>query len=234
MLPITILAGGLANRLRPITKKIPKALVDVAGEPFICRQLKYLHAQGIRRVVLCIGYLGEMIQAVVGDGSRFGLDVSYSLDGPILLGTGGTIKQALPLLGEQFFVLYGDSFLPIDFGAVEQAFLESKKAALMTVLENGDRWDKSNVLFREGELLEYNKHAPRPEMAFIDYGLGMLTNRVLEIYPAGHVLDLAEVYHALSLKGQLAGYEVHERFYEIGSHSGLKEAETYFLKKGEA
>jgi len=234
MLPITILAGGLANRLRPITKKIPKALVDVAGEPFICRQLKYLHAQGIRRVVLCIGYLGEMIQAVVGDGSRFGLDVSYSLDGPILLGTGGTIKQALPLLGEQFFVLYGDSFLPIDFGAVEQASLESKKAALMTVLENGDRWDKSNVLFREGELLEYNKHAPRPEMAFIDYGLGMLTNRVLEIYPAGHVLDLAEVYHALSLKGQLAGYEVHERFYEIGSHSGLKEAETYFLKKGEA
>lgn len=234
MSPITILAGGLANRLRPITKKIPKALVDVAGEPFICRQLKYLHAQGIRRVVLCIGYLGEMIQAVVGDGSRFGLDVSYSLDEPILLGTGGTIKQALPLLGEQFFVLYGDSFLPIDFGAVEQAFLESKKAALMTVLENGDRWDKSNVLFREGELLEYNKHAPRPEMAFIDYGLGMLTNRVLEIYPAGHVLDLAEVYHALSLKGQLAGYEVHERFYEIGSHSGLKEAETYFLKKGEA
>lgn len=234
MSPIAILAGGLANRLRPITKKIPKALVDVAGEPFICRQLKYLHAQGIRRVVLCIGYLGEMIQAVVGDGSRFGLDVSYSLDEPILLGTGGTIKQALPLLGEQFFVLYGDSFLPIDFGAVEQAFLESKKAALMTVLENGDRWDKSNVLFREGELLEYNKHAPRPEMAFIDYGLGMLTNRVLEIYPAGHVLDLAEVYHALSLKGQLAGYEVHERFYEIGSHSGLKEAETYFLKKGEA
>lgn len=234
MLPVAILAGGLATRLRPITKTIPKALVEVAGEPFICRQLEYLHAQGIRRVVLCIGYLGEMIEAVVGDGSRFGLEVLYSMDGPVLLGTGGALKQALPLLGEQFFVLYGDSFLPIDFGAVELAFLESKKAALMTVLENGDRWDKSNVLFRDGELVEYNKHAPRPEMEFIDYGLGVLSNRVLEVYPAGQAFDLAEVYHALSLRGQLAGYEMKERFYEIGSHDGLKEAETYFFKKGEA
>lgn len=235
MLPVAILAGGLATRLRPITETIPKALIEVAGEPFICRQLDYLHAQGIRRVVLCIGYLGEMIKAVVGDGSKFGLDVSYSPDGAVLLGTGGALKQALPLLGEQFFVLYGDSFLPVDFGAVEQAFLGSRKTALMTVLENSDRWDKSNVLFREGELVEYNKHVPRPEMAFIDYGLGVLSSHVLETYPAGQAFDLAEVYHALSLKRQLAGYEVHERFYEIGSHSGLKETETYFSKeKGEA
>lgn len=234
MLPVAILSGGLATRLRPITETIPKALVEVAGAPFICRQLDYLHVQGIRRVVLCIGYLGEMIQAVVGDGSKFGLNVSYSPDGPVLLDTGGALKQALPLLGGQFFVLYGDSFLPVDFGPVERAFFESEKAALMTVLENADRWDKSNVLFRSGELVEYNKHAPRPEMAFIDYGLGVLTSRVLETYPAGQAFDLAEVYHALSLKGQLAGYEVHERFYEIGSHNGLKETETYFLRKGEA
>jgi N-acetyl-alpha-D-muramate 1-phosphate uridylyltransferase len=233
MLPVAILAGGLATRLRPITETIPKALVEVAGEPFICRQLDYLHAQGIRCVVLCIGYLGEMIQAVVGDGSKLGLDVSYSPDGPVLLGTGGALKQALPLLGEQFFVLYGDSFLPVDFAPVERTFFESKKAALMTVLKNGDRWDKSNVLFCAGEMVEYNKYAPRPEMAFIDYGLGVLSSSVLETYPAGQAFDLAEVYHALSLMGQLAGYEVHERFYEIGSHAGLKEAELYFLKKGE-
>jgi len=235
MLPVAILAGGLATRLRPITETIPKALVDVAGVPFICRQLDYLHTQGIRKVVLCIGYLGEMIQAVVGDGSKFGLDVSYAPDGPMLLGTGGALKQALPLLGEQFFVLYGDSFLPVNFAAVEKAFFESNKLALMTVLENGDRWDKSNVLFRAGELIEYNKHAPRPEMAFIDYGLGALTGSTLNSYAVGQNFDLAEVYHMLSLQGQLAGYEVHERFYEIGSHSGLKETETYFLnQKGEA
>lgn len=234
MLPVAILAGGLATRLRPITETIPKALVDVAGEPFICRQLRYLQAQGIRDVVLCIGYLGEMIQSVVGDGTRFGLKVAYSPDGPALLGTGGALRQALPLLGKEFFVLYGDSFLPVEFAPVEKAFFASGKSALMTVLKNGGRWDKSNVIFSEGALLEYNKRAPRPEMAFIDYGLGVLTSHVLEGYAVGEAFDLAEVYHVLSLQGQLAGYEVYERFYEIGSHVGLKETETYFLKKGEA
>jgi NDP-sugar pyrophosphorylase family protein len=231
MLPVAILAGGLATRLHPITQTIPKALVEVAGRPFICRQLDYLHAQGIGRVVLCIGYLGEMIKSVVGDGSSFGLDVRYSIDGPVLLGTGGALSQALPLLGEQFFVLYGDSFLPVDFGAVEQVFFGSRKAALMTVLENGDRWDKSNVLFRDGTLIEYNKHAPRPEMAFIDYGLGVLTSCVLHPHAGGQTFDIADVYHNLSLLGELTGYEVHDRFYEIGSHSGLKETEAYFQSK---
>ena len=234
MLPVAILAGGLATRLHPITQTIPKALVDVAGVPFICRQLEYLRLQGIKRVVLCIGYLGEMIQDIVGDGSNFGLDVAYSPDGPKLMGTGGALKQALPLLGQEFFVLYGDSFLPVELPPIEAAFVKSGQAALMTVLDNGDRWDKSNVLFQNGELLEYNKHQPRPEMSYIDYGLAVLSKPVLEKYPAGQAFDLAEVYHALSLKGQLAGYEVHERFYEIGSHSGLKETETYFLTKGKA
>lgn len=233
MLPVAILAGGLAKRLRPITESIPKALVEVAGVPFICRQLAYLRDQGLDRVVLCIGHLGEMIESVVGDGSAFGLSVSYSPDGPMLLGTGGALRQALPLLGEQFFVLYGDSFLPVNFSPIEEAFFASKKAALMTVLKNGDRWDKSNVLYSAGQLVEYNKHAPRPEMAFIDYGLGVLSRHVLEDAPIGQAFDLAEVYHTLSLEGQLAGYEVHERFYEMGSHNGLKETETYFLKKGE-
>jgi NDP-sugar pyrophosphorylase family protein len=231
MLPVAILAGGLATRLRPITETIPKALVDVAGKPFIDRQLNYLRGQGIRRVVLCIGYLGEMIEAVVGNGARFGLEVTYSPDGPSLLGTGGALKKALPLLGDQFFVLYGDSFLPVEFNPVAQAYLASGLDALMTVLKNGDQWDKSNVLFSNGELLEYNKRAPRPDMAYIDYGLGVVSARVLDAYPAALPFDLADVYQALSMQGQLAGFEVHERFYEIGSHRGLKETEAYFLTK---
>ena len=229
MLPVAILTGGLATRLRPISETIPKSLVDVAGQPFIVRQLSYLRDQGVRKVVLCIGYLGEMIEDVVGNGSKFGLDVSYSPDGPVLLGTGGAIKKALPILGDQFFVLYGDSFLPVDFGAVEQAYLESGLDALMTVLKNGDLWDKSNVLFSDGRLVEYNKRAPRPEMAYIDYGLGVLSGVVLADYTAHQAFDLADVYQELSLKGRLAGLEVHERFYEIGSHSGLKETEAYFI-----
>lgn len=231
MLTVGILAGGMATRLRPITESIPKALVEVAGVPFICRQIDYLREQGVTRVVLCIGHLGHMIEDVVGDGSAFGLEVQYSPDGPKLLGTGGAVKQALPLLGDSFFLLYGDSFLPIDFAPVQETFVRSGKSGLMTVLDNADRWDKSNVLFSDGRLVEYNKQAPTPEMRYIDYGLGILQAKTLLPYPDGAVFDIANLYHALSLAGELAGYEVHERFYEIGSHSGLKEAETYFSER---
>ncbi|EKN4866428.1 TPA: nucleotidyltransferase family protein [Yersinia enterocolitica] len=231
MFPIAILAGGLATRLRPITETIPKALVDVAGVPFICRQLDYLREQGIKRVVLCIGYLGEMIEALVGNGERFGLQISYSSDGTTLLGTGGALRKALPQLGEHFFVLYGDSFLPVDFSVVQRAYMHSEQQGLMTVLKNSDRWDKSNVLFVDGRLVEYNKRIPRADMAYIDYGLGVLSAGVLSHPPRDQSFDLADIYHTLSIRGQLAGLEVQERFYEIGSHSGLKETEEYFLAK---
>jgi NDP-sugar pyrophosphorylase family protein len=227
-LPVAILAGGLATRLRPITEKIPKSLVDVAGEPFIVHQLDYLFRQEIRDVVLCIGYLGEMIESVVGDGSRFGLHISYSIDGPTLLGTGGALRRAAPLLGEAFFVLYGDSYLPVDFGAVEADFLASDQPALMTVLDNQDRWDKSNVLFIDGRLEEYNKKAPRPDFHHIDYGLSIVRREIIDSYPPNEAFDLATVYHKLSLEKRLHGYEVFKRFYEIGSPSGLKEADDFF------
>jgi NDP-sugar pyrophosphorylase family protein len=231
MFPVAILAGGLATRLRPITQTIPKALVDVAGKPFILRQLEYLRGQGVQHVVLCVGYLGEMIQDKVGTGERFGLRVSYSSDGSALLGTGGALKKALPLLGEHFFVLYGDSYLPVNFSEVQRVYEQSGQQALMTVLENGNRWDKSNVLFKSGRLVEYNKREPRPDMAYIDYGLGVVAAEVFAQYPADEPFDLADVYQTLSRPGKLAGYEVHDRFYEIGSHSGLKEAEEFFLMK---
>jgi N-acetyl-alpha-D-muramate 1-phosphate uridylyltransferase len=231
-LPVAILAGGLATRLHPITVTIPKALVEVAGQPFIRRQLDYLRAQGISRVVLCVGFLGEQIEAVIGDGSLCGLSVAYSQDWPMLMGTGGALKQALPLLDSEFMVLYGDSYLPVDFSAVEQAFLASGKRALMTVQRNEDRWDKSNVLFRDGAIVEYNKSAPKPDMQHIDYGLGAISAQVLKDENTTGPFDLADVYHRLSLSGQLAGYEVHERFYEIGSHNGLAEAADYFRGRG--
>jgi MurNAc alpha-1-phosphate uridylyltransferase len=161
-LPVAILAGGLATRLRPITETIPKALVAIEGTPFILRQLEHLRQDGVRRVVLCIGLPGEQIEAVVGDGSDNGLSVSYSRDWPKLLGTGGALRKALPLLDSRFLVLYGDSYLPIDFAAVEGEFLGSGKPALMTVLRNADRWDKSNVLIRDHMIVEYNKKIPHP------------------------------------------------------------------------
>ncbi len=225
-LPVAILAGGLASRLRPITETIPKALVEVAGKPFILRQLDYLRGQGVSRVVLCVGFLGEQIEAVVGDGAACGLSVSYSQDWPTLMGTGGALRQALPLLDSQFLILYGDSYLPIDFASVERAFMSSGKPALMTVQRNADEWDKSNVLFVDNVIVEYNKRVPTPSMRHIDYGLGAISAQVLADENTTGPFDLADVYHRLSLSGQLAGYEVHERFYEIGSHKGLAEAGT--------
>ena len=228
MYPVAILAGGLATRLRPLTEVIPKALVDVAGKPFIARQLGYLREQGISHVVLCVGYLGNMVRDVVGSGESFGLKVSYSEDGPTLLGTGGALRKATPYLSDEFFVLYGDSFLPVNFSAVQTAYQLRKQPALMTVIKNRDQWDKSNVLFVESQLIEYNKVEPRAEMAHIDYGLSVVTASLLEQYPIGQSFDLAEMYQDLSLRGQLTGLEVYERFYEIGSHTGLKETSEYF------
>lgn len=229
-LPVAILAGGLATRLRPITETIPKSLVDVGGAPFVARQLAYLQGQGVTRVVLCLGYLGEQVEAVVGNGTAFGLDVQYSWDGATLLGTGGALRRALPLLGEHFFVYYGDSYLPIDFPSVERSFFAGDKPALMTVLRNIDMWDKSNVLLRDGCIAEYNKRNPIPEMAHIDYGLGVISASVIESIRTGVPSDLADIYHELSIKGLLAGYEVFERFYEIGSHQGLQETRALFTR----
>ena len=172
-----------------------------------------------------------MIRDVVGSGASFDLKVSYSEDGPNLLGTGGALSKAMSLLGDECFVLYGDSFLPVNFSAVQDAYIRSQRQALMTVLKNENQWDKSNVFFVDGQLREFNKRAPRAEMTYIDYGLGIVSASLLAQYPVGQSFDLADVYHDLSLQGQLAGLEVHERFYEIGSHTGLKETEEYFFTK---
>ena len=230
MLPVAILAGGLATRLQPITQSIPKALIEVCGKPFIEHQLEYLKRQGVSSVVLCIGYLGEMIQDIVGNGSRWDLRVSYSPDGPVLLGTGGALKQALPLLGDQFFILYGDSYLPINFSKVQSAFIVSKQMGLMTILKNHNQWDKSNVQYEQGCLVEYNKDVINPKMHYIDYGLGLLQSKALDAYPVCQPFDLSQVYNKLSIEKQLTGYEVFERFYEIGSHQGIADTQIYLLQ----
>ena len=227
---VAILAGGLGTRLLPITETIPKALVDVAGKPFIVQQLLYLKRQGISKVVICAGHLGEMIEAEVGNGDKFGISINYSFDGTHLLGTGGALRKALPMLGEQFFVLYGDSFLPINYLQIEDAFMNQDKLALMTVYKNFGRWDKSNVQFENQMILEYNKRTPNQSMNHIDYGLGLLKSSLFYNYPDNSPFDLADVYQQLSLDGQLMGFEVYERFYEIGSHQGLKDTNQYFME----
>ena len=224
-IPVAILAGGLATRLRPITEKIPKSLVPVAGRPFLAHQLEMLHARGLSHAVLCIGFLGEMIQREFGD-EAFGIKLDYSFDGEKLLGTGGAIKRALPKLGEKFFILYGDSYLPIPYAPVAEFFHRSGKPGLMTVYRNEGLYDTSNVVFADGEIKIYDKKSRLPEMRHIDYGLSLFKSSVFAAYPADEKFDLAEVMGQLVRKKQLAGYEVLERFYEMGSPAGLAELET--------
>ena len=224
-LPVAILAGGLATRLRPITEKIPKALVPVAGKSFLARQLDLLHDQGIREVVVCVGYRGEMVRAAIPDGKPWAMQLSYVFDGPQLLGTGGALRQALPHLGDAFFVLYGDSYLPTDYQAVATHFASTGKTGLMTVYPNEGQWDTSNVVFCSGQIVVYDKRHRVPDMRYIDYGLGILTPRAFAGLEQETPLDLAIVYQKMIATGQLAGYEVRERFYEIGSPSGLAELE---------
>ncbi|MDL2259362.1 nucleotidyltransferase family protein [Deltaproteobacteria bacterium OttesenSCG-928-K17] len=219
-LPIAILAGGLATRMRPATEKIPKALLDVNGRPFIDHQLRLLADHGLDQVVLCTGFLGEQVENYVGDGSRFGLKVAYSSDWPELLGTGGALKKALPLLGDVFMVLYGDSYLEIDYQAVARAFAPQSHDALMTVYENHDQLDASNVLFKDGRLMVYSKKNKLPDMRHVDYGLQVLKSDVLK-NEARDKFDLADCLENLSAAKRLAGWLVDKRFYEIGSVAGL-------------
>ncbi len=225
-LPVAILAGGLATRLRPLTERVPKVLLPVAGKPFLTHQLELLRGQGIKRVVLCLGHLGEMVVRDFGHGESHGIRLDYSFDGPRLLGTGGALRRALGLLGERFFVLYGDSYLTCPFAPVADCFLRSGKPGLMTVYRNEGLYDTSNVIFREGQIVCYDKNRRLPEMRHIDYGLSLFKASVFEDWPPDAPFDLAEVMTKLVAGNNLAGFEVSERFYEIGSPTGLAELEV--------
>lgn len=226
MLPVAILAGGGATRLRPATETIPKALIQVNGEPFLAHQLRLLSRSGLTRAVLCVGYRGGQIEEYAGNGSRFGIELEYSYDGPQLLGTAGAVRLALARLGDAFFVLYGDSYLPCNYGRVEEAFIESQKLGLMTVFRNDGQWDASNVEFSGGRLLAYDKLNRTPEMRHLDYGLGVFRRSVFEAIPEGRPYDLAKVYQDLLRLGSLVALEIPERFYEVGSFAGIRDLET--------
>lgn len=230
-LPVAILAGGLATRLRPITERIPKSLVDVAGRPFAEHQVALLARHGMTDITFLVGHLGEMVRDTLGDGSRWGVSLRYVFDGPRALGTGGAIRRALPELADPFFVLYGDSYLECDYAGVERAFAAGRQSGLMTVCRNDDRWDRSNVLWADGRILAYDKQGRTPGMRHIDYGLGGFRASAFESYATDEAFDLAAVYQRLLGAGELAGFEVPGRFYEIGSPQGLDETRAYLSER---
>lgn len=234
MYPIIILAGGLATRLRPITEKIPKSLIEINGVPFVYHQLDLLEKKGFKKIHFCLGFLGEQVENAVRKSQYFiRLDISFSYDGEKLLGTGGTIKKIIDQLPIYFFVTYGDSYLDIDFFNVQQLF-ELKNMnfnSLMTVYKNENLFDTSNVIFENNSIELYSKSRKDMKMSHIDYGVGILSNKCMDFYDKNIIFDLAELYENLSLKNQLLGYEVFQRFYEIGSLQGIEDLSNYLKLK---
>jgi MurNAc alpha-1-phosphate uridylyltransferase len=233
-----ILAGGLGTRLSPATDTIPKALIPVRGRPFADYQLAWLARQGVADVVYCIGYRGRQIVAHVGDGRAWGLAVRYVDEGNDLKGTAGALRLACDadLLADAFFVLYGDSYLPIEFAPVFRAFAAGGRPALMTVMRNENRWDRSNVIFTPPTIALYDK---RPDaealrrMTHIDYGLSVISRDLIATRIARReVADLADLFRDLSMAGELAGYEVTQRFYEVGSWEGIADFAHYLDQSG--
>jgi NDP-sugar pyrophosphorylase family protein len=227
MIKFVILAGGLATRLRPLSNTIPKSLIQIAGFPFIYWQLKNLKANGVSEVVICIGHLGNKIKEAVDKINVFGIKIEYSEDGELLLGTGGALKNALPLLGENFCVIYGDSYLPFDYQSAINTFFNSKKKALMTIYKNKNLWDRSNVQYDGFKIIEYNKLKTNLDMEFIDYGMGVISSCCFDEFVSGACFDLAHIYNILSVEDELAAYVVYNRFYEIGTIAGIEDFERY-------
>jgi MurNAc alpha-1-phosphate uridylyltransferase len=230
MLPLAILAGGYSTRLGSLTKDLPKCLVQINGRPFVEWQLDLLVESGYLDFIFCLSYKSEMIQEYLADGSRWGSRIRYSIDGETQLGTGGAIQKALPLLGDAFGVIYGDSYLPIDYSNVESEFLNSNSQGFMTVYKNQDLLDTSNVEYIGGKLINYEKGTHNRKMHHIDYGLTYFRKEAFESRGSEVSFDLSSICHLLASEGKLDGFEVFQRFYEIGSVSGIKDLSEYLRR----
>jgi N-acetyl-alpha-D-muramate 1-phosphate uridylyltransferase len=225
---VCILAGGRGRRLGPRVTDVPKPLLEVGGEPFLLHQLRLLARHGVKRVVLCVGYLGERIRERIGS-RRFGLRIEYSFDAPELDGTLGAIRRAQDLLGDRFLVLYGDTYLRLDYRAATDEWRKSGSLGLMVVLRNDGQWDQSNTVYADGRVIEHDKWTQTSTMRWIDYGLGGLKARALDRVSASE-RDLSSLYKRLAELGELCGYEARERFYEIGRPESLAETDAFLRR----
>ena len=221
-----ILVGGLATRLRPVTERVPKSMIKICGKPFLEYQIELLKDNGVLDIVLCLGYLGFKIREYFEDGKRFGVEIKYSEDGGKLLGIAGALKKTEKYLQEQFFLLYGDSYLPYDYQEIKKYFDNLSQLAMMVVYKNENRFDRSNVVVEDGKVKVYDKKNQTKEMVYIDSGLSILRKEVLKMIPENTFFDLEKVYQKLIEKEQIGAYETKQRFFEIGSFEGLKEFEN--------
>lgn len=232
---LVVLMGGLGSRLGFVGEGVPKPMVEVAGRPFFEYMLDLLKWHGFRRFLFLVGHHGNAIEEYFGDGAGQGIEIRYSYDGDQLVGTGGALRRAIDQLDDEFVLIYGDSYMDADYGELLCHFRYEAdargKQGLMAIFRNQGRYDKSNALLRDGELLEYNKSITREDMEHIDYGISVLRRSLLESLPEGEPSDLADVYRDAVEGGTMAGLEVHQRFYEIGTLASLREFERYIERR---
>jgi len=229
---IVVLMGGLGTRLG--LKDIPKAMADVHGHPFFDYQLKVLKRWRFHKFLFLVGYQADYIENYYGDGTEKQIDIQYSYDGERPLGTGGALKNAEEKLEKDFLLIYGDSFMDIDYQEVVYRYQEEKtagKTGIMTILNNENCFDKSNVVYRDGKLLLYDKTNTNDEMHYIDYGVSMMSKKALSEKRADKSFDLSEIFTSLSKSGKLAAQVVTKRFFEIGSQKSLMEFRDYAKKR---
>jgi len=226
---LVLLAGGMATRLYPVTLEVPKSLIEINGKPFIQYQIDLIKSKGINNIVLCLGNFAKPIEDYLNDGKSNDMNILYSYDGETLLGTGGAIKKAFPLLSDPFMIIYGDSYLNIEYIDIMEYFNNFDKLGLMTVLKNENKWDKSNIVFKDGKIVKYEK-VDDVEFDYIDYGFNILRKNSFTPFMKEDRFDLKDIFKDLISKGELLGYEVFNRFYEIGSFNGIEETKEYLLK----
>lgn len=226
--PVCVLAGGLGSRLGELTRDMPKPLLSVAGRPFAEYQVELLRRNGAARVVFCVGYRGELFEQVLGDGRRFDLDIRYSFDGEKLAGTAGAVRGALPLLGERFLVLYGDTFLHIDYADVFDTFVAAGRSGLMTVLRDREGLLPCNARVEGDRVAAYDKEARPAGAEWIDYGLSAFR---ADVFQRSSWTDLAHVQRDLAIARDLTAYEAPHRYYEIGTPEALRETELFLASQ---
>ncbi|NQT72506.1 MAG: NTP transferase domain-containing protein [Chloroflexi bacterium] len=228
---VAILAGGLATRLGSLTKEQPKSLVRILDRPFLAYQLQNAVRSGVNDVVMCVGHLGDQIENHFGDGHQYEVNIQYSYDGDKLLGTAGSLKKAETLLEDPFFVMYGDSYLALDFKAIMADFTAHNKQAMMVVYKNFDQYDRSNCVVENNCIKCYSKTETIEDMVYIDYGASILRKSTLDFVPQDEVFSLQQLFSVLVNDQQMLAYETKERFYEIGSPMGLNEFHEYMTVK---
>jgi N-acetyl-alpha-D-muramate 1-phosphate uridylyltransferase len=228
---IVIMAGGLGTRLRPLTYDIPKPMIPIHGKPYLWYQLDYLKKYHLNHILILAGYLGQQIENYFGNGSELDIKIQYSFESEPM-GTGGGLKFAAPLLEDEFMVIYGDSFLPIDLSDLIKTYRFMKSTGLLVVYDNrfGDSNVKNNVAIDGNNLiLKYQKNTDDDSLNYVESGISVFNKSICELIPANKKTSLEEeIFPKLIDNKKLKAYITTQRFYDIGTPDRLKTIETFF------